>query len=88
MAGGRAHPQLNRVGLAAVSFGSVTAWSMTAQALSGFELPAPPLLAVHATTMGLLLFVPLYAPRIVTDDGPRRSDPQGRFTGVARRGSG
>ena len=71
-AGWPTHP-LNRLGLVAVSVGAVTAWSVTAQALSGFDLPVPPLLALQAATMGLLLFVPLYAPRIVSDDAPRRS---------------
>ena len=65
--------RLNRVGLLALSAGAATAWSIMAQALSGFSLPASPLLALQAVTMGLLLLVPIHAPRIVGHDGPKRS---------------
>ncbi len=71
-AGWPANPVI-RLGLVSLSAGAVTAWSIMAQALSGFTLPASPLLAMQAVTMGLLLLVPIHAPRIVADDGRRRS---------------
>ena len=46
-----------------MSVGAIDAAVQTAHGLSGFTLPAPPLIALHATAMGLLLLVALYWPR-------------------------
>jgi signal transduction histidine kinase len=58
------------LGLALLAVGAVNAWAMVAQALNDFSLPASPLLAVQAVSMGLLLQVPIHAPRLVGVGGP------------------
>ncbi len=70
---GRPRHALNRLGLLSLSAGAAMAWAIMAQALSGFTLPASPLLVLQAVTMGLLLLIPLHAPRIVGHEGPKRS---------------
>lgn len=57
------HRTLEALGLALALVGTVDAWAMLAQGLSGFTLPSAPLLALQAVTMGLLLLLPLYVPR-------------------------
>jgi signal transduction histidine kinase len=54
---------LETLGLALALIGTVDAWAMLAQGLSGFALPSAPLLLVQAVAMGLLLLLPLYVPR-------------------------
>ena len=67
--------QLNVIGLGVMLLGAILAWAMLAQALSGFTLPSPPLLALQAITLGMALLIPIHAPRVI-DDGPgRRSRP-------------
>ena len=57
------HPTLSAFLLAFTLLGTLDAVLQAAQALSGFALPAPPLVAVHATCMALMLLVPLHVPR-------------------------
>lgn len=42
--------------------GTVNVGVQTAQGVSGFALPAPPLVALHAVSMSMYLLIPLYAP--------------------------
>jgi signal transduction histidine kinase len=49
-------------GLALVFVGLVNAVVQTAQGVTGFALPGVPVLVLHALTMSLLSFVPLYVP--------------------------
>lgn len=64
--------RLARLGLAVMAVGAVNAWAIAAQGLSGFTLTATPLLVIQAVTMGLVLQIPIHAPRLV-DPEPRRS---------------
>jgi hypothetical protein len=64
--------QLNVIGLCVMLLGAILAWAMLAQALSGFTLPSPPLLALQAITLGMALLIPIHAPRVV-DDGSSAS---------------
>ncbi|HKY65892.1 MAG TPA: ATP-binding protein, partial [Acidimicrobiales bacterium] len=66
----RAHA-LNRLGVAVLALGAITSWSIVAQSLSGFTLPSSPLLVLQAVTMGLLLQIPLHAPRLVPEGAGR-----------------
>jgi signal transduction histidine kinase len=54
---------LARLGLAVMALGAVESWAMVAQAASDFALPASPLLVLLAVTLGLLLQIPIHAPR-------------------------
>ena len=70
-----ANRTLETLGLLVALVGSVDAWAMVAQSLSGFTLPSAPLLVLQATAMGLLLLLPLYVPRLAPE-GLERLPPQ------------
>jgi signal transduction histidine kinase len=61
--------RLARLGLAVMAAGAANSWVLVAQGLSDFSLPSSPMLALQAVTMGLLLQIPLHAPRVVSPDG-------------------
>ncbi|HEX8803189.1 MAG TPA: hypothetical protein VF743_03315, partial [Acidimicrobiales bacterium] len=71
---------LEACGMALVLLGAVNAALHVAQGLSGFTLPAPPLIAVHALCMSMLLLVPLHLPRRATL-GLERLPPQAQVRG-------
>jgi signal transduction histidine kinase len=61
--------------------GCADAAAQVAQGISGFVLPAPPLIALHATCMAMLLVVPLHTPcRPVV--GLDRLPPQAQVRGA------
>ena len=62
-----ANRTLESLGLALAIVGTVDAWAMLAQGISGFTLPAAPLLLLQAVAMGLLLLLPLWVPRTAPD---------------------
>ena len=62
-----ANRTLESLGLALAFVGTVDAWAMLAQGISGFTLPAAPLLLLQAVAMGLLLLLPLWVPRTAPD---------------------
>ncbi len=63
------------VGIAACLAGAADAWLQVAQGVDRFRLPSPPLLAVQAVSMGLLLMIPLFARR-KTGRGLERLAPE------------
>ena len=71
--------QLNVIGLCVMLLGAVLAWAMLAQALSGFTLPSPPLLALQALTLGMALLIPIHAPRAVEDGSPSALEAMSRL---------
>jgi signal transduction histidine kinase len=60
--------------------GVADAGAQVAQGVSGFTLPAPPLIALHATCMAMLLLIPLHQPRTVLR-GLDRLPPQAQVRG-------
>ena len=66
--------RLESLGLVLAAVGTVDAWAMVAQGVSGFTLPAAPLLLLQALAMGLLLVVPLYVP-LAAPEGLDRLPP-------------
>ena len=72
------------IGLVAVllaGVGLVNAVAQTAQGVTGFELPAAPLLALHGLCMSLLMLVPLYVPDTISP-GLDRLPPQDQVRGA------
>lgn len=57
---------VGRIGVALTTVGLVNAVGQTVQGIQGFDLPAAPLLGLHALCMSLLLFVPLYVPDTIS----------------------
>jgi signal transduction histidine kinase len=51
--------------VAVLPCGSIDAVLQMAQGISGFTLPAPPLIAVHGLCMSVYLLVPLYMPLLI-----------------------
>ena len=73
---GPARP-LALIGLAVLAVGALASWAIMAQALSDFTLPASPVLALQVVTLGLVLQIPIHAPRapglaVVAGDEPHR----------------
>src|SRR4029077_8983716 len=66
--------RLESLGLVLAAVGTVDAWAMVAQGVSGFTLPSAPLLLLQALAMGLLLVVPLYVP-LAAPEGLDRLPP-------------
>lgn len=66
--------RLETLGLVLAAVGTVDAWAMVAQGVSGFTLPAVPLLMLQALAMGLLLVLPLYVP-LAAPEGLDRLPP-------------
>jgi signal transduction histidine kinase len=50
-------------GIVLTLVGTADAGAQLSHGVSGFALPAPPLIALHATCMAMLFLVPLHAPR-------------------------
>jgi len=67
--------------LALAGAGSVNAALQTAQGVSGFTLPAPPLIALTCLTLSLYLLVPLHAPELLPP-GLSRLPPQAQVRGT------
>jgi signal transduction histidine kinase len=61
--------------------GTVNAGLQTAQGVSGFSLPVPPLIAFNCLTISLYLLVPLYAPQLLPP-GLSRLPPQAQVRGA------
>jgi signal transduction histidine kinase len=61
--GGRGTGLLALLALIFVGTGAADAGVQVAQGLSGFTLPAPPLIAIHAVTASMVLLLPLHLPR-------------------------
>ncbi|HEY8523607.1 MAG TPA: ATP-binding protein [Acidimicrobiales bacterium] len=68
------------LGVVLTLVGSVDAAAHVAQGVSGFTLPAPPLIALHAVCMAMLLLVPLHLPRRQSS-GLDRLPPQAQVRG-------
>jgi signal transduction histidine kinase len=73
--------RLERLGIAFSLVGLVNAVLQTAQGLSGFTLPAAPLLALNGLCMAFLLLVPLHALASVSV-GLERLPPQNQVRGA------
>lgn len=73
--------RLERLGVAFSLVGLVNALLQTAQGLSGFTLPAGPLLALNGLCMSFLLLVPLHALASVSK-GLERLPPQDQVRGA------
>jgi signal transduction histidine kinase len=72
------------LGLLFVGSGMADAGAQVAQGLSGFTLPAPPLIALHAVTASMVLLLPLHLPRTVPPGlGTLPAHAQVRGGGVA-----
>lgn len=72
---------IGRMGVALTAVGLVNAVGQTAQGVSGFTLPAAPLLTLHAVCMSLLLFIPLYVPDRISP-GLDRLPPHNQVRGA------
>ena len=72
---------IGRIGVALTAVGLLNAVGQTAQGISGFTLPAVPLLTLHAVCMSLLLFVPLYVPDRISP-GLDRLPPHSQVRGA------
>lgn len=68
--------------LALSMLGVVNVGLQAAQGVSGFTLPAPPLIAVNAACMSMFLLVPLYAPQRLRP-GLDRLPPQAQVRGAS-----
>jgi len=62
---GRRHGTFEACICALVLSGGVNAVLQTAQGVTGFGLPAPPLIALHAVCMSMYLLIPLNVPLII-----------------------
>jgi signal transduction histidine kinase len=71
---------LEASGIVLTLVGSADAAAQLAQGVSGFTLPAPPLIALHATCMAMLFLVPLHVPRKL-GAGLDRLPPQAQVRG-------
>lgn len=78
---GPAWTGIDAIGLAVAFFGTINGVAQVAQGVSGFTLPGPPLILVHATSMGLLLLVPLHVSRTEAV-GLERLPPQAQVRGA------
>ena len=66
---------LERAGLALCLIGTANGALQVAQGLSGFTLPAPPLIAVHCACLSMSVLVPLHLPRVPRRRGLDRLPP-------------
>jgi signal transduction histidine kinase len=73
---------LEASGIVLTLVGSADAAAQLAQGVAGFTLPAPPLIALHATCMAMLFLLPLYLPRKPAA-GLDRLPPQAQVRGGA-----
>lgn len=80
--GGPEAGPLEAIALALALTGTVDAVAQVAQGLSGFTLPAPPLLVLHAVCMSQLLLLPLFLRR-TSLRGLDRLPPQAQVRGGA-----
>ncbi len=72
---------IGRFGVALAVVGLVNAVGQTVQGVSGFTLPGAPMLGLHALTMSLLLFIPLYVPDTISP-GLDRLPPSAQVRGA------
>jgi signal transduction histidine kinase len=77
----RSHVLVGRVGVALALIGLANAVGQTMQGVTGFALPSGPLLGLHALTMSLLLFIPLYVPGTISA-GLDRLPPNAQVRGA------
>ena len=81
------HRTTELMGVALASLGALNSMAQLAQGLSGFTLPAAPLLALQAATMAMLLLLPLHLhadaarglDRLPPQDQVRTRDPMAWF---------
>lgn len=78
---GPAWSAIDLMGLGLSMFGSVNGVAQIAQGVSGFTLPGPPLVLLHALTMAFLLFIPLHISRAEAV-GLERLPPQAQVRGA------
>jgi signal transduction histidine kinase len=71
---------LEASGIVLTLVGSADAAAQLAQGVSGFTLPTPPLIALHAACMAMLFLVPLHVPRKL-GAGLDRLPPQAQVRG-------
>jgi signal transduction histidine kinase len=69
------------IGVALAVLGLINSIGQTAQGITGFALPAVPLLVLQALCMCLLSFIPLYVPDRISP-GLDRLPPQGQVRGA------
>jgi signal transduction histidine kinase len=67
--------------VAMAAIGAVNAALQTAQGVSGFTLPAPPLVALNALCFSMYLLIPLHAPSLMRS-GLDRLPPQSQVRGA------
>jgi signal transduction histidine kinase len=72
---------VGRFGVALALVGLANAVGQTMQGVTGFALPSGPLLGLHALTMSLLLFIPLYVPGTIST-GLDRLPPNAQVRGA------
>jgi signal transduction histidine kinase len=72
---------LEASGVVLTLVGGADAAAQLAQGIAGFVLPAPPLIAVHATCMAMLFLLPLHLPRTASTGGLDRLPPQAQVRG-------
>lgn len=75
------HVLVGRFGVALALVGLADAAGQTMQGVTGFALPSGPLLGLHALTMSLLLFIPLYVPGTIST-GLDRLPPNAQVRGA------
>ncbi|HEX2562671.1 MAG TPA: ATP-binding protein [Acidimicrobiales bacterium] len=75
------HVLVGRFGVALALVGLANAVGQTMQGVTGFALPSGPLLGLHALTMSLLLFIPLYVPGTIST-GLDRLPPNAQVRGA------
>ena len=75
------HVLVGRFGVALALVGLANAAGQTMQGVTGFALPSGPLLGLHALTMSLLLFIPLYVPGTIST-GLDRLPPNAQVRGA------
>jgi hypothetical protein len=77
----RSHALVGRFGMVLALVGLTDAVGQTLQGVTGFALPNGPLLGLHALTMSLLLFIPLYVPGTIST-GLDRLPPNAQVRGT------
>jgi signal transduction histidine kinase len=63
-------------------FGALDAGLNVAQGVTGFDLPAPPLLAVHAMTFSMIMLIPLWVPKRMRPGQLGQLPPQAQVRGA------
>jgi signal transduction histidine kinase len=71
-----------KIGVTLLVVGVVNGVAQVVQGLSGFDLPAAPLLVLQAACMSMLLLIPLFLPMRLSPSGLSRLPPQAQVRGA------